>query len=278
MLLGAHTSTTGGMARALVRGADIGCECIQVFVKNNMQWFAKPYQPDELSAWASEMASGKVKVAFGHAGYLINLAAPEGENREKSLKSLKMELDMAGSLGLPFLVIHPGSHLKAGEEQGIRQIVSGLDTVFAQTDSPTRVALEVTAGQGCCLGNKIEHIAMIYEKAQHPERLGLCLDTAHLFEAGYDIRTPEGWNAVLRRVEELFGLQNLLGMHINDSKSDFGSRVDRHEHIGKGKIGVEAFRTIVNDERLTHIPGALETPKSKDFHEDRENLALLRSL
>lgn len=278
MILGAHTSTSGGLEQAIIRGAEVGCDCIQIFVKNNMQWFGKPYGPDELGAWAREVASGKVKFIFAHTGYLINLGAPDGDNREKSIKSLKQEINFCNDLGLPFLVLHPGAHLKQGEEEGLRRIIAGLDEVFAETVSPARVALEITAGQGTCLGYKIEHLAAIFDGVKHAERLGVCLDTAHLFAAGYDIRTPEGWNAVISRLDSLIGLANLLGVHLNDSKSDLGSHVDRHEHIGKGKIGAEAFRAIVNDTRLERLPGCLETPKSKDMHEDRENLAVLRGL
>ncbi len=243
-----------------------------------MQWFGKPYTREELQAWSNEVASGKVQIIFGHSGYLINLGGPESENRQKSLRSLKQEIELCTQLGLPFLVMHPGSHLKQGEEAGIRQVISGLDEVFSETVSLTRIALEVTAGQGTNLGSKLEHLAAIFDGVKEPSRLGVCLDTAHLFAAGFDIRTPEGWDSVLTSLESLIGLSNLLGIHLNDSKVDLGSRVDRHEHIGKGKIGLEPFRHIVNDPRLKGLPGSLETPKSKDCHEDRENLQILREL
>jgi deoxyribonuclease-4 len=271
-------STAGGLEQAILRGADVGCDCIQMFVKNNMQWFGKPYTREELQAWSNEVASGKVQIIFGHSGYLINLGGPESENRQKSLRSLKQEIELCTQLGLPFLVMHPGSHLKQGEEAGIRQVISGLDEVFSETVSLTRIALEVTAGQGTNLGSKLEHLAAIFDGVKEPSRLGVCLDTAHLFAAGFDIRTPEGWDSVLTSLESLIGLSNLLGIHLNDSKVDLGSRVDRHEHIGKGKIGLEPFRHIVNDPRLKGLPGSLETPKSKDCHEDRENLQILREL
>jgi deoxyribonuclease-4 len=162
---------------------------------------------------------------------------------------------------------------------GIKQIVSGLDQVFAATNrSPVRIALENTAGQGTCLGNKIEHLAAVFDRVKKPERLGLCLDTAHFFAAGYDIRTPKGWDAAIREVASLIGVKQILAFHLNDSKTDLGSRVDRHEHIGQGKIGKEAFRHIVNDARFKKHPGCLETHKSDDLHEDVQNLATLRSL
>jgi deoxyribonuclease-4 len=182
-------------------------------------------------------------------------------------------------LGISFLVLHPGAHLGTGEAAAIQQIAAGLDEVFQATKvSPVRIALENTAGQGTCLGHEIKHLAEIYQQVKRPERLGVCLDTAHFFEAGYDLRTPKGWNAAIGEVEEFIGLDQILAFHLNDSKTDLGSRVDRHEGIGQGKIGREAFRHIVNDVRFRDLPGCLETPKSADLHEDVENLALLRSL
>jgi deoxyribonuclease-4 len=279
MLLGAHCSTAGGICTALQRGRRVGCDVVQVFVKNNMQWLGKPFSREDLAAYAKELAADKFACVFGHTGYLINLAAPASENRERSIKSLIQEIQLAADLGLPFLVLHPGAHLGTGEATGIKQIVAGLDEVFAATrKAPVRIALENTAGQGTCLGNRIAHLAAVFDGVRKPERLGVCLDTAHFFAAGYDIRTPKGWNAAIREVGSLIGLKQILAFHLNDSKTDLSSRVDRHEHIGKGKIGKKAFRHIVNDTRFKRHPGCLETPKSEDLHEDVENLATLRSL
>ena len=272
-------STSGGAWRALERGRSIGCECVQIFVKNNMQWFGKPPSTQDLALYANELRSSSFSHVFGHAGYLINLAAPPSENREQSIESLIQEIQFATALGLPFLVMHPGAHLGAGREAGLENVARGLDGVFVATKkSPVRVALENTAGQGSCLGNELEDLAEIYKRVKRPERLGVCLDTAHLFAAGYDIRTARGWNAVVRKASSLFGLKEILAFHLNDSKTDLGSRVDRHEHIGKGKIGKEGFRIIVNDSRFKNHPGCLETPKEKDLQEDVDNLRVLRSL
>jgi len=271
--------TSGGVWKALQRGVELGCDIIQIFVKNNMQWFGKPFQPDQLALYANELASQKISSVFGHAGYLINLGAAPCDNRDKSLKSLIQEIGFATDLGLPFLVMHPGAHLGQGEEAGLKQIIAGLNEVFRATKiSPVRVALENTAGQGSCLGNQIRHLAAIYEKVDRPERLAMCLDTCHLFAAGYDIRTAKGWDLAMKEVDSLVGLDQVVAFHLNDSKTDLGSRVDRHAHIGQGRIGREAFHHIVNDARFRDLPGCLETPKSKDLHEDVENLALLRSL
>ena len=272
-------STGGGVWKALQRGAEIGCESMQIFVKNNMQWFGKPHEPNDLALYAKELAAQKVHIVFGHTGYLINLGSPPGANRDNSIKSLIQEINFATALGVPFLVLHPGAHLGAGEEKCVDQIVAGLNEAFRATkNSPVRIALENTAGQGTCLGHRIAHLAAVFDKVDQPKRLGVCLDTAHFFAAGYDIRTKKGWDAAIKEVDDLLGVKQVLAFHLNDSKTDLGSRVDRHEHIGQGKIGREGFRHIVNDARFKNHPGCLETPKSKDLHEDVENLAVLRSL
>ena len=244
-----------------------------------MQWFGKPPLPNDLALYANQLASQKISSVFGHTGYLINLGAPASDNRDKSIKSLIQEINFATDLGIPFLVLHPGAHIGSGEENCLKQIVAGLDEAFAATKiSPVRIALENTAGQGTCMGHRIAHLAAVFDRVKKPERLGVCLDTAHFFAAGYDIRTEKGWNAAIKEVDTLIGLKQILAFHLNDSKTDLGSRVDRHEHIGKGKIGREAFRHIVNDPRFKATPGCLETPKSPDMHEDVENLATLRAL
>ena len=278
MKFGAHMSTGGGVWKALERGRGITCESVQFFVKNNMQWFGKPHTPADLAQYRSEFTACGFHCVFGHSGYLINLGAPVSENRDKSIKSLIQEIGLATDLGLPFLVLHPGAHLGSGEEVGFQQIVAGLNEVFRATkESPVRIALENTAGQGSCLGHKMSHLAEIYHRVDQPERLAICLDTAHFFAAGYDIRTERGWDSALAELEGV-GLNQIVAFHLNDSKTDLASRVDRHAGIGAGKIGREAFRHIVNDQRFKNLPGCLETPKSKDLHEDVENLAILRSL
>jgi deoxyribonuclease-4 len=279
MKLGAHMPTAGGIYKAIERGIQLQCQCIQIFVKNNLQWFGKPYEPSDLAKFASELARDNAPMVFGHTGYLINLAAPNSENRKKSLHSLAQEIQFSTTLGLPFLVMHPGAHLNQGEEKGLEQIIAGLNEVFAATiDSPVKIALENTAGQGTCLGHQLEHLNIIMQGVNFPNRLGICIDTAHLYAAGYDITQRKGWDCVIDRIMRLFGLNRLLAVHLNDSKAALNSRVDRHAGIGKGFIGIETFRQITNDDRLADKPGCLETPKSPDLHEDKENLALLHSL
>jgi deoxyribonuclease-4 len=279
MKLGAHMPTSGGVWKALGLGASIGCASVQVFVKNNKQWLWRAYTPEEVNLFAKARAEHAEMPVFGHAGYLINLGGPAGPNREQSIRSLLQEIELASQLKLPFLVMHPGAHLGSGEATGLKQIVAGLDEVFTATKSAkVRIALEVTAGQGSCLGYKFAHLAEIYAGVKQPKRLAVCLDTAHLFAAGYDVRTPRGWDAAVDELDECLGFNQVVAVHLNDSKSELGSRVDRHEHIGHGKIGREGFRHILRDARFTDLPGCLETPKSKDLHEDVENLAVLREL
>jgi deoxyribonuclease-4 len=272
-------STSGGAWRALQRGREINCEAVQIFVKNNFRWFGNPTPPQKLALYTSELALSKFACVFGHTNYLINLGARPSENRDRSIQSLIQEMQFAHALGLPFLVMHPGAHLGAGEGAGIKQIVAGLNEVFAATRTlPVRIALENTAGQGTCLGYKMRHLANIYDRVKNPERLGVCLDTAHLFAGGYDIRTARGWATPLGELESWIGLDQIVAFHLNDSKTELGSRVDRHAHIGQGHIGLGGFRVIVRDARFKNHPGCLETPKSEDMHEDVENLAILRSL
>jgi deoxyribonuclease IV len=262
---------------ALKRAEQISAESIQIFVKNNMQWFGRPVPPQDVERFLSER--GRFTAIFGHAGYLINLGAGPSANRSKSLQSLVQEIAFASALRLPFLVLHPGAHLGAGEAEGLRRIVRGLDEVVCATkEAGVRIALENTAGQGTCLGNQLEHLAAIFDRVQCPERLAVCIDTAHLFASGHDIRSPKGWDKTVKQMDLLFGRDQIVAFHLNDSKTDVNSRVDRHEHIGKGKIGLEAFRYIVNDARFKNCPGCLETFKSEDLHEDVENLATLRAL
>jgi deoxyribonuclease-4 len=250
-----------------------------MFVKNNMQWMGKPYENQVITSYRERCETCRFSAIFGHTGYLINLGTPPSDNRVKSIQSLVQEIELASCIDLPFLVMHPGAHLGTGEENGLKAIVAGLDETFRVTGkSKVRIALENTAGQGSCLGDRLEHLAEIFQKVDKPERLGICLDTAHLFEAGFDIRKRKEWDNVLKRLDQLIGLKQLLALHINDSKTDLNSRVDRHAGIGQGKIGAKAFKHIVNDPRVKKVPGCLETPKSDDLHEDVENLKILRDL
>ncbi len=210
---------------------------------------------------------------------MLNPAAPDEDLWRKSRDTLIIELERCEALDIPYLVLHPGSHMDAGEEEGLKRVARALGEVHAATRGfRARILLETTAGQGTNLGYRFEQLAWLIENTPEGERLGVCLDTCHAFAAGYELRTPEGYEATLEEFDRVIGLSRLLAVHLNDSKNGLGSRVDRHEHIGKGVLGLETFRMVVNDPRLAALPGLLETPKSDDLHEDMENLAVLRSL
>jgi len=276
-LLGAHMSIAGGADKAVDRALSIGCTAMQIFVKNNMQWFAPPLSPGEISAFCTHPRRGELDFVFGHTGYLINLAAINPETHAQSVRSLSEELIRAGQLELPFLVLHPGAHMGAGVEAGLQKIVASLDGIFtALPKVKTRVALEITAGQGTCLGHTFEHLAFILENVREPGRLCVCLDTAHLFAAGYDISTAKGMRETFKKFDAIVGPDHLAALHLNDSKTALNSRVDRHDGIGRGKIGLEPFRILMTDKRFKKIPKVLETPKGKDLAEDVENMKILR--
>jgi deoxyribonuclease IV len=276
-LLGAHMSIAGGPAKALERGRSIGCTAIQIFVKNNMQWFAKPFSESDLAVYRNH--TDPPKFVFGHASYLINPGAKNPEFLEKSIRALAEELSRADQLNLPFLVLHPGAHMGDGEEAGLNRIASSLDAVFASLPlSKCRVALEITAGQGTSLGHTFEHLATIIDRSKFQQRLTTCLDTAHLFEAGFDISTEKGFWDTVKKFDHILGRDRLAAWHLNDSKTALGSRVDRHDHIGKGKIGLAPFREIMSSGEFTAIPKVLETPKKEDLKEDVVNLSVLNGL
>jgi deoxyribonuclease-4 len=278
-LLGAHTSTAGGVDKAVDRALAVGCTAMQVFVKNNMQWFASPFSEKEIHAFLDHPRLAELRSVFAHSGYLINLAATSDDFHAKSTRSLREELVRADQLRLPHLVLHPGAHMGAGVEAGLRKVVASIDAIFSEIPKvKTRIALETTAGQGSSLGHTFEHLEYIMENVREPERLCICLDTAHVFAAGYDISTPVGAKKVFADFDRSIGLKHLAALHLNDSKVALNSHVDRHEHIGKGKIGIEAFRFIMNKPQFAKIPKVLETPKGKEMAEDVENMNLLRSL
>ncbi len=272
-------SIGGGVHTAIERACSIRCTAMQIFVKNNMQWFARPLTRREIGAFLKHTQRRELLSVFAHANYLINLAATNPQFHANSLRALSEELIRADQLKLPFLVLHPGAHLGAGEEAGLERIIESIDRVLSGIPkTKTRIALETTAGQGSCLGSKFEHLAYIISRVREPERLYVCLDTAHIFAAGYDIGSESAVRKIFAQFHRTIGLDRLVAIHLNDSKTARGSRVDRHEHIGKGKIGLAAFRFIMRNRRFRKIPKVLETPKGKDLREDVENLKTLQIL
>jgi deoxyribonuclease-4 len=272
-------SIGGGVHMSIERACSIKCSAMQIFVKNNRQWFARPLVREEIRGFLEHRQRSELLSIFAHANYLINLAATNPQFHANSLRALAEELTRADQLELPFLVLHPGTHLGAGEEAGLENIIKSINRVLAKIPKvKPKIALETTAGQGSCLGEKFEHLAYIIDNVREPERLCVCLDTAHVFAAGYDVGSDSAVRKMFREFDRVVGLDRLAAIHVNDPKTARGSRVDRHEHIGKGQIGLDAFRFIMRDRRFRKIPKVLETPKGKDLHEDVENLKTLRRL
>jgi deoxyribonuclease-4 len=280
LLLGAHMSIAGGIDLAPLRGQEVGCRTMQLFTKSSNQWRARPLPHEEIERYRANLRATGIAPAVAHDSYLINLASTDAELHRKSMAAFLEELERAEALGIPYLVTHPGAHVGAGEEAGLRQVAKSVRELLKRTkDYQVQVIIETAAGQGTSLGHRFEQIAALLDQIGLPERTGVCLDTCHVFAAGYDIRTPEGYADVIGAFDTVVGVQQLKVIHLNDSKKELGCRVDRHEHIGKGNIGLEAFRCLLADPRLKGIPMILETPKDDDFLlSDRRNLDTLRRL
>jgi deoxyribonuclease IV len=272
-------SISGGMYRAFERAAVAACSTMQVFTKNNNRWESPQYTEADVQRYRQAAAGSFVTPVLAHAAYLINLCAPDAGVLKKSRAALRDELSRCESLGILGLIVHPGSHMGAGDEEGIKRIADSLNAVHAETPGfHTLTILETTAGQGTSVGYRFEHLRGIIDLVDSGERMAVCADTCHLFAAGYDIGSERGWEETMQRLEDVIGLGRLAAFHVNDSRKGPGSRVDRHDHIGKGLIGLAGFRMLMNDPRLSAVPKILETEKSEDMHEDIENMNVLRSL
>ena len=279
VLLGAHMSVAGGVDKAILRGEKLGCTTIQMFTKNNNQWKSKPISENEVEKFILLSRKSNINPIFAHTSYLINLASHNKINFRKSYESFIDEMQRCEILKIPYLVMHPGSTLGKDVKTGINIISDALNKIFSEKkESTLMICLETTAGQGYNIGYRFEHIAEIIEKTSEEHRLGVCLDTCHIFAAGYDIRDEESYNKTFREFDTVIGIKRLKIIHINDSKRELGSRVDRHEHIGRGLIGVKAFDLIMNDRKLKSIPKILETPKGKNMKEDTMNMKILLNL
>jgi len=277
--LGAHMSVAGGMARAVERARAVEATALQVFVKTPNQWAARPFGPTEAADYRkAAREAGLAEQTLAHASYLINLGTPDATLWEKSIASLADELARCDALGIPWLVLHPGSHVGSGTEAGCARVAAALRRVVHGRSGGAGVLLENTAGQGHTLGARPEELAEILRTAGDDGRLGVCFDTCHALAAGFDVRAADGYEHTMAACDRAFGLDRIRGIHLNDSQGDLGSRRDRHEHIGKGKVGLEGFRLILNDRRFHDVPMVLETPKEDDLAEDRMNLGVLRSL
>lgn len=272
-------SIAGGLHRALERGQDVGCSVVQIFLKNQLQWAAKPYTGEEIALFKAAWKRTGIKTVFAHSSYLINLAAAEPRDSQRAVEAFHDELERAETLGLPFVIIHPGSHRGEGLAAGTSRIARALDLVMERTRGyRVMVLLENTAGGGATIGRSFEELAALLDAVKEPERLGVCLDTCHLFAAGYDVRSRDGYESAMQTCARLIGIRRVRAFHLNDAKAACGSGLDRHEKIGRGKMGVAAFRLLMNDRRFARVPMALETPKDPEPKADRDALALLRRL
>ena len=278
-LLGAHVSISGGIHNAIDRGVASGCGVIQLFTQNANQWRGKAVSDADAGLFRDKFAASGLKSAMSHDIYLINLAAAPGDVKDKSLIAFREELERCAKLGIDKVVMHPGSHNGDGEETGIRRVCEAFDQLFAEVPQFTgKVLLENTAGQGSNLGYRFEHLKAIMEGCSYPTRFGVCFDTCHAFASGYPIADREGYRRTFDEFDAALGIGRLMAFHLNDSKKGLGCRVDRHEHIGAGTLGLEPFRFILNDPHFALVPKVIETPKGDNDEMDAVNLKLLRSL
>jgi deoxyribonuclease-4 len=280
-ILGAHQSIVGGFDRAVERARERGCDCVQLFTKNNNQWRAAPIVAGQPERFREALKRLGISHPLAHDSYLINLASPDRTLWRRSVTAFVEELRRADRLGIPYVVTHPGAYTTSSESRGLRRIVRALDEIQERTrDLRARCLLETTAGQGTSLGWRFEQLAEILEGVAEPEQLGFCFDTCHVFAAGYPLGTEEEYRATMRRFNRLVGLKRIKAFHLNDSRRPLGSRVDRHAHIGRGEMGIEPFRLLLADRRFRRVPMYLETPKGEENGEDLDavNLRTLRGL
>ncbi len=278
-LIGAHMSIAGGVYNAVLHAEKAGCRCVQLFVKSSNQWRAKPLSEEEITQFKQERERTEIGPAVAHSSYLINIASPDDALYEKSREALKIEYERCVTLGVEYLVFHPGAHKDSGVEAGIERIAAAMDWVFEEVpNEATMLLLETTAGAGSHIGSKFEELKAILDRLGQGDRAAVCMDTCHIFSAGYDIRTESAYKATMKAYDSVLGRPSLKAIHFNDSKFDIGTHKDRHEHIGEGFIGKDAFGFFMRDSKLKDVPKLLETPKDEEGKNDKRNLALLRKL
>lgn len=278
-LVGSHMSIAGGTFNAILHAESVGCACVQLFVKSSNQWKAKILTDEEITQFGAERKRTGIGPAVAHASYLINVGSPDPALYEKSREALAIEYERCVALGVEHLVFHPGAAMGSEPEEAIGRIATAMDWVLAKHKSgDTLLLLETTAGAGSHIGSRFEELKSILDKLEHGDRAAVCLDTCHIFAAGYDIRKEAGYRKTMKEFDDIIGIKRLKAIHCNDSKFDLGTHKDRHEHLGKGFIGEDAFGFIMRDSRLTDVPKILETPKDDDGEYDRMNLGLLRKL
>jgi deoxyribonuclease-4 len=277
MVLGAHVSTAGGLYKSIDNGEKWECESIQIFVKSPNRWVSKEATDADVDRFKSSWKASAIQSVIIHDIHLTNLTSPKPEVLEKSRNQVRSQLLLADLLGIPYFVTHMGSHLDAGEDEGLKLLSESLNLLFEQTEGgEVMVLLETTAGQGTNLGYTFEHLRRTIDSSRYPERLGVCLDTCHVFVAGYDIRTEDAYHETFDEFDRVIGLDRLRAFHLNDAKAGYQSRKDRHEHIGEGNLGELPFKLLLNDSRFADVPMVIETPKMEEMH--ATNLAVLRGL
>jgi deoxyribonuclease IV len=274
ILVGAHVSISGNLEESFARAEALGATTMQIFTKSNRQWFAKNLNDEEINAFKNAKKTTSINTVVAHTGYLINIASSNSNVEKKSVRSLEKELIRCQELDIPYLVLHPGAHTGNGLEKGLEKIVKNLDFVLKKVSGITKIVLETMAGQGTSIGSKFEEIARILKKCKKPSSLGVCFDTCHSFSAGYDLSSPEGYKATMKKFDKVIGLKHLKVVHINNSKTSMGSKKDRHEELEKGTMPLETFKAIMNDKEINGAPKILETPNPLLY---KDEIALLKS-
>ena len=277
MILGAHVSTAGGLPNAISNGDDLGCDAIQIFLKNPNQWAGKRPSDSDISQFIERRRESAIQEVLIHDIHLTNLASPKKDVLENSREQFLLQMELAARLEIRYLVTHLGAHLESGEAEGLQVLSDSLNFALGEADGKDVVILlETTAGQGTNLGYCFEHLRQIIDMSDNPERMGVCFDTCHVFAAGYNLCTEADYDQTFERFDQIIGLDRLVAFHLNDAKSAYNSRVDRHDHIGEGNLGISPFQRLVNDSRFKNVPAIIETPKMKVMH--ATNLAVLRDL
>ncbi len=273
ILLGAHMSISGGLDQAIERGESIGCTAIQIFTKSNRQWQTKKLTNQEITIFLEKQRNSFIKKINAHASYLINLGSPNKDVERKSIEALKIELMRCDELNIPYLVLHPGSHVNTDEQTCLKQITHNIKTIYKEKNYKTTLLIENMAGQGSTVGYSFEHLAYILKNCG-TKNIGICFDTCHAFAAGYNFSTKKDYTNMWKNFDNIVGLKQIKVIHVNDSKKERGSRVDRHQNIGQGMIGKEAFKLLMNDKNFKDIPKVLETPKD-NLNDDEKNMNIL---
>lgn len=277
MMLGAHVSTAGGIHNAISNGTDLGCDSIQIFLKNPNQWAGKSPSESDIDQFIERWRESPIQEILIHDIHLTNLASPKKDVLENSREQFNVQMQIAARLNIRYIVTHLGAHLDSGESEGLQVLSDSLNLALEQTaGGDVVILLETTAGQGTNLGYCFEHLRQIIDMSKNPERMGVCFDTCHVFAAGYNLCSEADYDETFDRFDQIIGLDRLVAFHLNDAKSAYNSRVDRHDHIGEGNLGIPPFQRLVNDPRFEHIPAIIETPKMKEMH--ATNLAVLRGL